>query len=432
MKKFILLFIVSLTVMMASIVNAQQGLYISFPDNNYTATTEKISLIGSAPPDGQVLINNQVIPRSKKGYFAYQITLNLGENNIIVKYEKQEKIIKIIRKNTVNVAPKDDFASDSLTPGQDVARLPNELMCFSAIAPTNAQVSVRIAEKTIPLTKEEETVSLPPNLSALTQTNEPIATTGIGKYLGCTALAMARDYNYPLFQLAISDINGQKITKSVPGKGKIKILSPDKLEIAEVKENNGIARTGPSTDYSRLTPLPKGTKASITGKEGDWLRLDYGGWINSKEVKIYPPSVPPQTIIRSIIAKQVEDATEIFFPLQVPVPMIAQQGENQLVLTLYNTTAQTDIIKLNPDPIINRIDWKQLAPGMVQYTLTLKGQQQWGYKVEYRGKNLVLIVRHSPLKNRVNKQTLEGIKILIDPGHGGKEPGASGPTGYLE
>jgi N-acetylmuramoyl-L-alanine amidase len=48
--------------------------------------------------------------------------------------------------------------------------------------------------------------------------------------------------------------------------------------VIEIIAAEGVARTMGS-DYSRLTPLPQGTKARVTGKEGDWLRLDYGGWI---------------------------------------------------------------------------------------------------------------------------------------------------------
>ena len=167
----------------------------------------------------------------------------------------------------------------------------------------------------------------------------------------------------------------------------------------------GVARTGSSTgastDYSRLTPLPKGTRATITGREGESVRLDYGGWINSKEVSIVPGSVPPKSLIRSIRATKVSGATEVVFPLQVPVPVTVQQGDRTLTLTLYNTTAQTDIIRLDDDPVISRLDWQQIAPGVVQYTFNLKSQQQWGYGLQYRGTKLILSRKgYRPLKIR--------------------------------
>ena len=184
----------------------------------------------------------------------------------------------------------------------------------------------------------------------------------------------------PQFQLTL---NGKTITQL--GKGKIQILSPTQLQVAEVTVDAGVARTGPSTDYSRLTPLPKGTRATVTGFEDEWLRLDYGAWINSKETRILSGAVPPKTIIRSVGYRQLANTTEIVFPLQVPVPVSVQQGDRFLTLTLYNTTAQTDIIKSVDNALISRLDWQQLPQGGVQYTFNLKRNQQWGYKLRYDG-----------------------------------------------
>jgi N-acetylmuramoyl-L-alanine amidase len=123
------------------------------------------------------------------------------------------------------------------------------------------------------------------------------------------------------------------------------------------------------------------------------------------------------------------------FPLQVPVPMSVQQNDQTFTLTLYNTTAQTDIIRLDDNALISRLDWQQLPPatagghGGVQYTFHLKKAQQLG-------------LRDSPLNSSASRREttglfkrqkpLSGLKILLDPGHGGKESGALGPTGYPE
>jgi N-acetylmuramoyl-L-alanine amidase len=123
----------------------------------------------------------------------------------------------------------------------------------------------------------------------------------------------------------------------------------------------------------------------------------------------------------------------VVFPLQVSVPVSVQQSDRALTLTLYNTTAQTDIIRLDDDPIIARLDWQQTTPTQVQYTFNLKSGQQWGYKLRYDGTNLVLTLRYGPVgSGKISEQPLSGIKILLDPGHGGRETGAAGPTGYLE
>ena len=418
---------------MASPAWAEQSLSVVYPPAEHQTTTERIFFIGTAPSAGKVLVNGKAIERSRAGHFAPSFPLQLGDNLFTVRYQSatgkaQQVQIKVKRLST---APKPlvglAFGKDSLTPGVDIAKLPGELICFGAIAPPNATVSVSLANQTIPLLPQSQQVELPANSAALTQQNQPYLQSVAGQYQGCAIPRAPANLGQPKFQ---AFMNGKTIAQL--SSGKISILSPAHLEVAEVTAESGVARTGPSPDYSRLTPLPKGTRAAITGREGEWLRLDYGGWINSKETRIFKGAVPPRSLIRSIRARQVQGSTEVIFPLQVPVPLSVQQGDRTLTLTLYNTTAQTDVIHLDDDPLISRLDWQQLAPGQVQYTFNFKSSQQWGYKLRYDGTSLVLSLRHPPGVKGAFPSPLTGIKILLDPGHGGAESGASGPTRYLE
>ncbi|MFN6465171.1 MAG: N-acetylmuramoyl-L-alanine amidase [Nostoc sp. DedVER02] len=422
-------------ILTSSVALAEPSLIVVFPQTNYQTSSQKIFFLGTAPPDGEVLINGKPITRSKAGHFSPSFPLQLGENLFTVRRQNQELKIKVIRlANSPELPQGVAFAKDSLTPAVDIARLPGELICFSAlaklpegIAPPNANVSVTLANQTIALLPQPQQAQLPNNLAALTGQNQPYAQSSVSSYKGCTTVATAADLGKPQFQLTLND---KTITQ--PGTGKIQILSRAELPVSEVTVESGVARTGPSTDYSRLTPLPKGTRATVTGREGEWLRLDYGAWINSQETRILPGAIPPQTIIRSVGYHQLPGATEIVFPLQVPVPVSLQQSEKAIALTLYNTTAQTDIIRLDDDPLISRLDWQQEAPERVKYTFNLKKAQQWGYKLKYDGTTLVLALRHPPKIGNTRRKPLANFKIVLDPGHGGKETGASGPTGYLE
>lgn len=411
----------------SSVALAQEPLLVVFPPTNYQTSTEKIFFIGTAPSQGQVLINGKLINRSKAGHFSPSFPLQLGENIFKVRYQNQEREIKIIRVSTQPELPQGlGFARDSLTPAADIARLPGELICFSAVAPPQATVWVNLVNQNIALLPQPSQAQLPPNSSVLTGLNQPNLSS-LTKYQGCTTVANAADLGKPQFNLQIND---QRITQT--GLGKIEILSPTQLPVAEIASESGVTRTGSSTDYSRLTPLPKGTMASVTAKDGEWLRLDYGAWINNKETKIIPGAVAPQTVIRSVGYRQLAEATEIRFPLETAVPVSVEQGNNAFTLTLYNTIAQTDTIRLDDNRLISRLDWQQVSPTQIKYTFNLKNLQQWGYKLRYDNTTLVLTLRHPPDLKNSNRLPLSGIKIVLDPGHGGKESGASGPTGYLE
>ncbi|MFM7363752.1 MAG: N-acetylmuramoyl-L-alanine amidase [Cuspidothrix sp.] len=413
----------------SSVAFAQESLLVVFPPPNYQTSTEKIFFIGTAPGQGQVFINGTLVKRSQAGHFSPSFPLQLGENIFKVRYRHQEREIKIIRISNLPELPQGlGFATGSLTPMADISRLPGELICFSAIAPPQATVWVNLVNQTVPLLPQPTQTLLPPNSSILTGLNQPNLSS-FTKYQGCTTVANAADLGKPRFNLQLNDQTIAQI-----GLGKIEILPSTQLPVAEIASESGVTRTGPSTDYSRLTPLPKGTMATVTGKEGEWLRLDYGAWIHSRETRIIAGAVAPQTIIRSVGYRQLNDATEIRFPLEIPVPVSVEQGNNFFSLTLYNAVAQTDTIRLDDDPLISRLDWHQVSPKKIKYTFNLKKFQQWGYKLKYDKTTLVLTLRHSPNSNLEHRKQLplSGIKIVLDPGHGGKESGASGPTGYLE
>jgi N-acetylmuramoyl-L-alanine amidase len=414
----------------------QQGLFVAYPPTKHETTADKIFVIGTAPPKGEVLVNGNPISRNAAGHFAPSFPLQLGENRLTLRHGTQEQQLSITRLSALPQIPAgNDFLKDSLSPAVNLGRQPNERICFSAIAAPKATVSVKLADQTIPLAAQSQ-VELPSNQAVLTNQNQPQTATTT-TYRGCAQTIILGDLGKPMFEFSIDGRTTRQQTES-----QIHILSPSQLEIAEVSVENGTARTGASTDHSRLTPLPKGTQASITGYEGDWLRLDYGGWIKRSEVQVRKASVPPTSIIRSVKARRAGDWTEIVFPLQVPVPIMVQQGDRTFTLTLYNTTAQTDTIKLSDDPLISRLDWQQIEPGKIEYTFNLKSNQQWGYKLRYEGTSLILSLKHPPtkaagqLKNttlNVKNSTLKGIKVVLDPGHGGPDDlGARGPTGYPE
>jgi len=424
-----------------SSTSAEQPLYVAYPPPDHKTTSDRIFLIGTAAPEGKVSINGQVIPRSQAGHFAPTFPLQLGENNFILRYKDQKIKLNITRIST-EATPLDSvsFLKDSLAPVENLAIRPGELICFSAIAPEKSTVSVELAGQTMSLFPQYQSLELPDNKAVLIENNQPIKS-DIVKHQGCGKIAenwnfsesqKTLDLGQPKYQLTL---NNQTITQL--STGKISILSPTKFEVAEVIVEEGVARTGPSSDHSRLTPLPKGTRATIIGRQGDYLRLDYGGWIKADETRITTESVPPNSLIRSASSRQVGDWLEVSFPLQVAVPITVKQDDQSLTLTLHNTTAKTDTIRFNDNPLISRMDWQPIlssqaeSQNAVQYIFHFKTKQQWGYKLRYDGTTLVLSLKNPPqLKSNL---PLSGLKILIDPGHGSKNDlGAKGPTGYPE
>lgn len=413
---------------------AAQPLFIAYPSDGHQTTSDRIFLIGTAAPGGTVTVNGQPIARSRGGHFAPTVPLRLGENRFTLRAGTQTLTLTVKRNPVGPVLPQGvGFAEGSLSPAVTLARLPGETVCFGAIATAGAQVSVTLADQTLALQPQTSSLQLPENNAVLTGQNAPRAIAG-QRYEGCAILPVVApgsaeaNLGKPKFE-----IKHQGRTVAQMGAGEVRVLSPITLPVIEVTAEQGTARTGPSTDFSRLTPLPKGTRAQVTGREANWYRLDYGGWIRENEAKLLDTSVPPRSLIRSVTSRVRGDWTEVLFPLQVPVPISIQQDTRSLTLTLHNTTAQTDTIYTVQEPLIERLDWTQPRPGEVQYTFRMKANQQWGFKTRYEGSTLVLSLRQPPKARADRSAPLQGLRIFLDPGHGSaNDLGARGPNGYPE
>ena len=405
----------------AEVQPSANSLFIAYPPTEYETVADQIFFIGTADPDKPVTINGQTIEdRSANGHFAPSLPLKMGENTFTLVQGDQSVTLSITRTSAEPDIP-EGVGFANVMPSEDVARLPGELICVSAIASPNAQVTATLGDRTIPLTPQSS-VDLPPNSSVLTAQTAPVALS-VAEYAGCLMPTEPGNLGKPTFQLS-----AQGATATAEGTGQVTILSSTDIQVAEVTAEQGVARTGPSTDYSRITPLPAGTKATITGREGEWLRLDYGGWIKASETRIASAPVPNAGIIRGISAEQKGNWTEVIFPLQTSVPVSIKQDTQSLTLTLHNTTPQTDTIYFSNDPVVERMDFNSVLPSSAEYTFHFKKPQQWGYKLRYEGTSLILSLKHAPENN-----SLEGTTILIDPGHGSDaDLGSRGPTGYPE
>lgn len=415
------------TVSITTLASAQSPLQVVYPPDGHQTTAAQIFLIGTGAPDQPVLLNGEPIEgRSESGHFAPSRPLSIGPNTFTLTQGDQTLSVTVTRVASGPVLPETlGFAEGSLLPGADMARQPGDWVCLGAVAPARATVTAALGGQIYTLLPQGDRVDLPPNSAVLTDQASPIATAGPSRYESCFMAEEPGDLGQPVYRLTQG---GSTVMDAAPGS--VSILDSSAIEVVEVTAAAGVARTGPSTDHSRLTPLPQGTRARVTGREGDWLRLDYGGWIRSSETQIIAGAGLPRSLIRGITSRSVPGWTEILFPLQVPVPVDVQQGKDTFTLTLHNTVPQTDTIYVADDGLIERLDWNPVLPDQVQYRVNFKLDQQWGYKLRYEGTTLVLSLRQPP--NVQENQPLAGTTILLDPGHGGDELGARGPDGTPE
>ncbi|MEM8714842.1 MAG: N-acetylmuramoyl-L-alanine amidase [Cyanobacteria bacterium P01_A01_bin.3] len=408
---------------------------IVYPPNDRVTLSPSIFVIGTAPPSTRVTLNGQDIHRSPAGHFAPSVPLAIGSNPLILSLQSpsghtQQFVRHVTRRSPVRQPPiAAGILEDTIRPNSEVWQLPGEISCFEAIATPNAEVSLQLWDSRVQLAEQSSATALPAANAILTDTPTAAGTVAQpGLYRACVQLPASKAGTTITPELSVS-AGGQVVTKPA---APLKVLDPDRVLVARANTDDAIARNGPSTNYIRYSPWPKGTESRIIGRENDWLHTASDRWITSEEVDIETVAEPPSSAIGSTQLVRVGEWTELRLPMTVRLPYNVVEEPGQIVLDVDGAVLQTDFFKLTPDnPLVEDVSWSQISPDRVRYILHLTQDYAWGYDINYEGTTLLLRVRHTPEVDA--SAPLRGLTVAIDPGHGGSlDLGTRGPTGMPE
>lgn len=179
--------------------------------------------------------------------------------------------------------------------------------------------------------------------------------------------------------------------------------------------------------------LLPGTIVEVTGRNGSAARVrldrDLQVFVDTAELAMLPVGAAPPRRVASN-ARVVADGewSDVRIPVTNQPPYAIEADATALVLTLYGTQANTDIINYpSTDPIIRRVTWRQVSEERAEYRIELY-RPPFGYLVLWERGALVVRVRRPPRIDRV--RPLAGLTIAVDAGH--PPGGATGPTGLYE
>jgi len=190
---------------------------------------------------------------------------------------------------------------------------------------------------------------------------------------------------------------------------------------------------------------PKDTELFATGRhvaERTMWKVPLGngqvGWIEDLHVEQMSGSTPyPLDVIHSVVATVGENnwdrpLSTIAVPLKHRKPYrVEQVADDRLELTIYGAISWTDlIIQPHGSRAVDELRWTQTDS--TTWTLTAFLDPAWflGWEVVFdEDADLIWTIHEMP---EIASKPLKGIRVLVDPGHGGSEYSAIGPTGLPE
>ncbi len=189
---------------------------------------------------------------------------------------------------------------------------------------------------------------------------------------------------------------------------------PNTILMAKTIRDYAPVREMASDNSNRVVDLPKGVVLYLSGKQGNYYKIEEMGetefWINKNFISA--PTLTDCRIPITISAPQksydnLYDYTK--FEITYPVLYTIKQNDKTLNLTLYGVYGGPEAQKRNLELTYNSKD-----------TIL-------GYDGVYSNGDFIFKTAKTPVVKNPDRP-LEGLRIFIDAGHGGKDTGAIGPT----
>jgi len=394
-----------------------------------TARNYQHYLRGLTDANAKIFVAGKEFPVYWTGAFAAEVELAEGDNKVEIiaqrgdEQTKEELQIFFKRRERDISAPTQGFAIDRIE-----------------IFPSNTMIvtegdAVRIRVKATP----NSNVSWLNNVKLY---ELPVSeTNGVAGIYQSTYIVQSGDkiFEKPL-QAKLSNPNNKKqtVTKEVQAqisyldKNTAPLMLRTKGELPYLNYGLGSDRLG----GSKINHIVEDIVLKATGKIGNLYRVQlskhYEAWIPDNCVEVISSGIfKPESLVSSWSARGDEknkcDVLSVSLTCKLPYRTYHEINPSRIVVDIFGAVANTAWITQYPETLkeIKNLTYEQYEDDIFRIVIELENNH-WGHKVEYRGSNLQITIKHQP------KLTLNGLHVAIDAGHGGEAPGARGTTGCLE
>lgn len=423
----------------------ESAIQVYYPKGDEIITAESTFLIGSCPQGAGLTANGDPVRTSVHGYFAHVLQLKPGLNTVTLETETgQRLVVTVKREEEPPILPADPLEIDPtfLYPQGSMGVGTGDIIRFAVRATPGADVHVEIGKTVVALSSPQSPRS--PGMdnggldTAFGQVFQRFSAQRPDVYTGYYRVTDADSWKDQPLEIAVSRKRSSKKLKT----GTL-ITTLDQPLTGRTILKDTVVRLGPGK--ARTTPLDSDIRLLVDGWADNQLRclLSPGNhvWIKSQDIAIEHERSRqhgslPMSFARTVNLEPASRSVRIVLPLTQRLPYRLRQElkPNQLVMDVFGVTADTDWVTRKNDPglsasPVDHITWEQVSDNNYRLTVHLEEGRQDGFWAEYEGTNLVLNIKRPVYAKSSN---LEGITICLDPGHGGPENGAMGPSGISE
>ncbi|MBQ2751654.1 MAG: N-acetylmuramoyl-L-alanine amidase, partial [Oscillospiraceae bacterium] len=373
---------------------------------------------GNTDPNPDATINGVEINPDENGYFQLEMDLKEGDNVFNI-YHKGKTV-------TYNITHITEVVKE-VSPGSGTLKVDGATkITIDAVAYNQAKVYAVIGGKTVLLKQSEE------------QADDEYRDTNYAHFIGVYTVPDAEAEDVDLGYINVcGEWNG--ITRNKYGAKLVvnkRRLPSDGTPIVVTSELGETFRGDTVSQYSEPTyfPLPKGAldyaigdsfKYNFTYKNElrtyDFYRLQSGLRVFTEDIA--PVSASSAAVDNAITGCTVTSDsryTKVILKTKQQVAYTGQYAQDKLTFKFHYTNSMPESMKLDKNPLFSAVEFTNDTMTLV---LKQQGKLLGMYPYFDNDGNLVLRFNNPP---KAGGRDLSGVRIVIDPGHGGNDPGALG------
>ncbi|MCL2056722.1 MAG: N-acetylmuramoyl-L-alanine amidase [Oscillospiraceae bacterium] len=388
------------------------ALRITRPDSgSLTTTYESYFITGTSNPDRPVYFNGNEISRlGSLGTFGVLVNLRMGANTFTFSQGGSEHTVTITRR-AATASTISQITQSSMFPAVHGGVQSGGTIPARCVAPSGAQVTASFGSNSVRLT---QAAPASPGVAAVFTGSLPV---GGGYQSGTNKIGpVTYTLNY----------NGS--TSTYRSSGDIYVAGSGRVAV-QVTSYAGFVYPDLSQMHIFKEKVKAGAREYITGQNNEYFKLASGGWIPMGMVSILEgePRIA-NTVNGAASSFTVRSESYTLSGNRAPF-YYSRVSDGIFYLTLYNTSgsAKPDIGR---SKLFSNVSVANQENGSIRYAFKLRdGVSIWGYTVSFDGGKLELKFNYKPQVTGGSAQPLSGVRIMLDPGHGGTDPGALGVAG---
>ncbi len=400
-----------------------RDLIISLPYENSYIDGSGTFLLGTSDPTEPLYLDGKKVGRTKSGYFSLYLPLSKGKNTFTFSHKGVETTYTINggtapTSTVIKYATLDSFKIAAVTPSTDwFGTTPS--LSVSVTAPSGSTVTAELGTKKINL----KPTLYPPNEATYMKE----------VYTGTLTLSQPTSGVTSLGRIKFTAKKGSEAAEAESAEIRIG-ASGASIPIELVTRDTEMKIATNSWYYDDYSPQsPKMTDNAVSLANG-WYKLRCGGYVSAADAIELDSAPIGWAAVSNARIETDERATYIKFDSDVNVPINCYVENGEFVLTLYNMdTKNAPSLEYSKNPIFSSLRHEKSARAYAyKYFFKLYDIENfYGFDYYYEDGSIVVELKN-PTALPDSDKPLEGKTIVLDAGHGGKNPGALGPLGAAE